>query len=112
MNKFIGLALVSALAWLSAPDAVHAEEMSADQYAARAVRSVQAGNRAEALADFNKAVELASDKPIHYRNRAAFFALTKEWDKAIADYNTALKLKKNDPAIRFNRGYAYIQLGE
>ena len=77
MNKIIGLALASALAWLSAPDPVHAEEMSAEQYAARAVQSVKDGNRAEALADFNKAVELASDKPIHYRNRAAFFALNK-----------------------------------
>ena len=93
MNKIIGLAFASALAWLSAPDAVHAEEMSAEQYAARAVRSVKDGNRAEALADFNKAVELASDKPIHYRNRAAFFALTKEWEKAIADYGTVLKLE-------------------
>ena len=112
MNTIIGLALAFALAWLSAPDEVHAEEMNAEHYAARAVRSVQDGNRAEALADFNKAVELASDKPIHYRNRAAFFALTKEWDKAIADYDMVLKLESNDPATRFNRGYAYIQLGK
>ena len=86
--------------------------MSAEQYAARAVQSVKDGNQAEALADFNKAVELAPDKPIHYRNRAAFFSLTKQWDKAIADYDTVLSLEKNDPASTLNRGYTYVQLGK
>src|ERR1700731_4343146 len=98
MNKVVWLTLVSAFTWLYASDALLAEEISAEQYAARAVQSVKDGNQAEALADFNKAVELAPDKAIHYRNRAAFFALTKQWDKAIADYATALKLDKNDSA--------------
>ena len=78
--------------------------MSAEQYAARAVQSVKDGNQAEALADFNKAVELAPEKPINYRNRAAFFSLTKQWDKAIADYDTVLSLEKNDPAIGTESG--------
>src|SRR6202166_2420231 len=112
MNKVIWLTLVLAFTWLSASDTLRAEEMSAEQYAARAVQSVKDGNQAEALADFNKAVELAPDKAIHYRNRAAFFALTKQWDKAIADYDTVLKLDKNDPATPLNRGYAYVQLGK
>ena len=81
MNKLIGLTLVSALTWLSASNSVRAEEMGAEQYAARAVQSVKDGNQAEALADFNKAVELAPDKPIHYRNRAAFFSLTNNGTK-------------------------------
>src|ERR1700732_48578 len=112
MNKVIGLALVSAFICFSASNALCEGELSPEQYAARAVQSVKDGNQAEALADFNKAVELAPDKPIHYRNRAAFFALTKQWDKAIADYDTALKLEKDDPAMRLNRGYAYLQLGK
>jgi Tfp pilus assembly protein PilF len=75
MNKVIGLTLVSAFICLSVPSVLCAEELSAEQYAARAVQSVKDGNQADALADFNKAVELAPDKPIHYRNRAAFFAI-------------------------------------
>src|ERR1700738_1371551 len=96
MNKVIVLALVSTLTCLFPSDAANAEEMSAEQYAARAVQSVKDGNQVEALADFDKAVELAPDKPIHYRNRAAFFALTKHWDKAIADSDTALKWENDD----------------
>src|ERR1700732_2514594 len=112
MNKVISLTLVSAFTWLYASDALRAEEMGAEQYAARAVESVKNGNQADALADFDKAVELAPDKPIHYRNRAALFALTKQWDKAITDYDMVLKLGKNDPATTFNRGYAYVQIGK
>src|SRR6202047_2530439 len=112
MNKLIALPLDSALIWLFACDTLYAEEMSAEQYAARAVQSVKDGNQAQALADFDKAVELAPDKPIHYRNRAALFALTKQWDKAITDYDMVLKLGKNDPATTFNRGYAYVQIGK
>src|SRR5271165_7087883 len=111
MNKFIGLALLCAFAWIAAPLAAHTEEMTADQYAARAVQSVKDGKQDEALADFNKAVELAPDKAIHYRNRAAFYALTKQWDKALEDYDTVLKLDKDDLAATLNRGLAYVQLG-
>src|SRR5271155_3078459 len=112
MKKLIGLTLVLALAWISASKTLRAEEMSAEQYAARAVQSVKDGNQAEALADFNQAVELAPDKPIHYRNRAAFFSLTKQWEKAIADYSTVLKLEKGDLTTLLNRGYAYVQVSK
>ena len=112
MNKVIGLTLALALPWLSTFDAVFAEEMSAEQYARSAVESVREGNRAEALADFNKAVELAPQQAINFRNRAAFFSLTKQWDQAITDYDAALSLESNDPATVFDRGYAYLQLGK
>ena len=61
MNKVIGLTFVSAMFWLSVLGEVFAEEMSAEQYARRAVESAREGNRAEALADFNEAVELAPE---------------------------------------------------
>src|SRR5271166_1325314 len=112
MNKFIGLALLSAFAWIAAPLAAHAEEMTADQYTARAVQSVKDGKQDEALGDFNKAVQLAPDKAIHYRNRAAFYVLTKQWEKAIADDDMVLKLEKHDLATTLNRGFAYVQLGK
>src|SRR6202047_2310565 len=112
MNKVIGLAFASAFVWLFSPGLLAAEEMSPEQYAARAVQFVKDGKQAEALADFDKAVELAPGQPIHYRNRAAFFALTKRWDKAITDYDMVLKLDKNDPTTTFNRGSAYLQLGK
>src|ERR1700726_3822329 len=112
MNKIIGLTLASALVWLLSSGPLVGEELSPEQYAARAVQFVKDGKQAEALADFDKAVELAPDQPIHYRNRAAFFALTKQWDKAITDYGIVLKLEKNDPTTPLNRAYAYLQLGK
>ncbi|MBV8418329.1 MAG: tetratricopeptide repeat protein, partial [Verrucomicrobia bacterium] len=112
MNRFIGLALVSIVTWMGVSRVTQAAELSAEEYAARAVQSVKDGNQTAALADFDKAVELAPDKPIHYRNRAAFFALTKQWEKAIADYDNVLKLEKDDPATELNRGFAYVALGK
>src|ERR1700692_3855672 len=112
MNKIIGLTLALALVWLFSSGPLDGEELSPEQYAARAVQNVKEGKQTEALADFDKAVELAPDKPIHYRNRAAFFALTKQWDKAIADYDKVLKLEKDDSATTLNRGNAYVQLGK
>jgi len=94
-----------------APFPTRAEGLSAEEYAVRAVQNVKEGHQVEAQADFNKAVELAPDKPIHYRNRAAFFVLERQWDKAIVDYNTALQLERDDPPTELNRGYAYLQLG-
>src|ERR1700722_1278071 len=112
MNKIIGLTLALALVWLFSSGPLNAEELSPEQYSARAVQFVKDGKQAEALADFDKAVELAPDQPIHYRTRAGFFALTKQWDKAITDYDMVLKLEKNDLATTFNRGSAYLQLGK
>jgi hypothetical protein len=61
MNNTAVFALFSAFAWVIAVSAVHAEELSADQYAARAVQFVKEGNQEAALAGFYKAVELAPD---------------------------------------------------
>ncbi len=59
MNRFIGLALVSTLIWVAAPRLTHAEELSAEEYTARAVQNVKEGKQTEAQADFDKAIELA-----------------------------------------------------
>jgi Tfp pilus assembly protein PilF len=64
MNRLFGLAWVAASTWAAVLRPVYAEELSAEEYAARAVQSVKEGKQAEAQADFDKAVELAPDKPI------------------------------------------------
>src|ERR1700737_1607876 len=110
MKKVTGWGFVAVFVWFALGGIYADEEMGQEKYAARAVQSVKEGKQAEALADFNKAVELAPDKPIHYRNRAAFFSLTKQWDKAIADYDTLLKLEKDDPPMRPNRGTGICKL--
>ncbi|MGG6297503.1 tetratricopeptide repeat protein [Leptolyngbya sp. AN02str] len=60
----------------------------------------------EAIADYNKAIELAPDAPDPYLNRGTAWEGLQQWDKAIADYNTVLSLDPNDPAAYNNRGNA------
>src|SRR6266705_5932491 len=109
MKKFVGLALPCILTWVATSGPVTAQELGPEEYAARAIQFAKEGKQAEALAGFDKAIQLAPEKPIHYRNRATFFALTKQWDKAIADYSKVLKLESNDLGTQINRGYAYLQ---
>src|SRR6201981_1559480 len=100
------------LLWMATFCPVAAEELGPEGYAARAIQCVKEGRQAEALADFDKEVQLAPEKPIHYRNRAAFYVLTKQWDKAIADDSEVLKLESNDLGTQLNRGYAYLQISQ
>jgi tetratricopeptide (TPR) repeat protein len=64
-----------------------------------------------AIADFNKAMELAPDAPDPYLNRGAALEGLGKWDEAIADYNRVLDLDPNDPAAFNNRGNAEAGLG-
>ena len=84
--------------------------ITADEYTIKAAQAFKEGKRSEALADFDKAIEL-SPKPAHYRNRAAFFVATKQGDKAAADYDKVLSMEKNDLTSLANRGYAYGEGG-
>src|ERR1700736_5850924 len=112
MEKFIWVGLFCVLVWMPPSGSLSGQELGPEQYAARAVQFAKEGKQAEALADFDKAIQLAPEKPIHYRNRAAFYALTKQSDKAIADYSKDLKLESNDLGTQINRGYAYLQSGQ
>lgn len=59
-----------------------------------------------AIADFDKASELAPNQPGPYINRGTAWEGLKEWDKAIADYNRGLALDPEDAVALNNRGNA------
>jgi tetratricopeptide (TPR) repeat protein len=65
-----------------------------------------------AIADFNKASELAPDAPDPYINRGTALEGLGRWQEAIADYNKALALDPKDPLALNNRGNAETGLGE
>ena len=65
-----------------------------------------------AIADYNKAIELAPDVPDPYLNRGAALEVLGQWDAAIADYNHVLALDPQDPAAFNNRGNAEAGLGQ
>jgi tetratricopeptide (TPR) repeat protein len=66
----------------------------------------------EAIADFNKAIELAPNAPDSYLNRGAALEGLGKWQEAIADYNHVLEINPQDPAAFNNRGNAKAGLGE
>lgn len=64
-----------------------------------------------AIADYNKAMELAPDATDPYLNRGAALEALGRWEEAIADYNHLLDLNPNDAMAYNNRGNAEAGLG-
>ena len=60
----------------------------------------------EAIADFNKSIELAPNVTDPYLNRGTALEGLGRWDEAIADYNHILELDPNDAMAYYNRGNA------
>ncbi|MGD1909287.1 MAG: tetratricopeptide repeat protein [Rivularia sp. (in: cyanobacteria)] len=66
----------------------------------------------EAIADFNKSIELAPNVTDPYLNRGTALEGLGRWDEAIADYNHILELDPNDAMAYNNRGNAKAGLGK
>ncbi|MGL5940213.1 MAG: tetratricopeptide repeat protein [Waterburya sp.] len=60
----------------------------------------------EAIADFDRSIEIAPEYPDAYLNRGIAYEGKKLWDKAIADYNQVLAISPQDPVALNNRGNA------
>src|SRR6516165_4761766 len=92
------LALFALVAPLSAADDAPKKERTAKDYLERGTTFLARGDSEQALADFNKAIELDPKLADAYRNRA-FLRLQiaradrnkDELDKALEDYNEAVK---------------------
>ena len=61
---------------------------------------------AEAIADFDRSIEIAPEYPDAYLNRGIAYEGQRLWLKAIADYNYVLSLTPQDPVALNNRGNA------
>jgi tetratricopeptide (TPR) repeat protein len=66
----------------------------------------------DAIADYNKAMELAPHATDPYLNRGTALEALGRWDEAIADYNRVLELDPNDAMAYNNRGNAEAGLGK
>ncbi|MEM7591200.1 MAG: tetratricopeptide repeat protein [Cyanobacteria bacterium P01_A01_bin.83] len=60
----------------------------------------------EAIADFNRSIEIAPEYPDAYLNRGIAYEGKQQWEKAIADYNHVLQINPQDPIALNNRGNA------
>ncbi len=70
----------------------------------------QQGNMAQALADYNKAIEIYPGYANAYNNRANVYFQQGDITQAIADYNKAIELDPSYADAYHNRALAYYQL--
>lgn len=60
----------------------------------------------EAIADFDRSIEIAPEYPDAYLNRGIAYEGKGLWDRAIADYDRVLAIDPQDPVALNNRGNA------
>ncbi|WP_289500516.1 tetratricopeptide repeat protein [Gloeocapsopsis sp. IPPAS B-1203] len=81
-------------------------------YNNQGVARYQAGDFAEALTNYNTAIQLAPNYAIAYYNRGLVYEELQDNQKAISEYNEALKLNPNYAEAYYRRGILRHQLGE
>jgi serine/threonine protein kinase/Tfp pilus assembly protein PilF len=90
-----------------------AESPSPNVFRGRGDARMKLGDFAGAIADYNRAVDLANEpdaKLYLYRGWALFF--TDAWKLARLDFDTAARLDTQDPEARIGRGLARVMLGQ
>jgi tetratricopeptide (TPR) repeat protein len=93
-------------------DAIAQDPRSAAAWNNRAAARLRLGDVNGAIADYNKALELAGrDAEIYYNRGNALVAAGRHQD-AITDYTRALGINRNFSKAMFNRGTAYARLGQ
>jgi tetratricopeptide (TPR) repeat protein len=91
---------------VSVPDAD-----SASVIACRAEAMRVTGHRADALADFNRAIELKPNYTWTIAHRGETYWQMERYEDALADFNQAIELKPNEAWIIADRGETYRQMG-
>ncbi|MGD0279558.1 MAG: tetratricopeptide repeat protein, partial [Smithella sp.] len=70
------------------------------------------GNHGQAIADFNKAIEIRPDYIKAYNNRGTAYNELGNYRQAIADFNEAIRMKPDYAEAYKNRGTVYLQQGQ
>ena len=60
----------------------------------------------DAIADFDRSIDIAPQYPDAYLNRGIAYEGQRNWDLALADYDRVLKISPQDPVAYNNRGNA------
>ncbi|MBQ4341228.1 MAG: tetratricopeptide repeat protein [Clostridia bacterium] len=87
-------------------------ELTAGDHLRRGNRAYDDGKFEEAMADYNRAIELKSDYAEAYNSRGCLYDDMGEREKAMADYNRAIELKSDYSFAYNNRGCLYDDMGE
>ncbi len=74
----------------------------------RGLLNAALGNVAEALADYNSALDLQDDLAQAYLNRGVIFHFERDYNRAISDYSKAIDLNVSQPHLaHFSRAAAF-----
>lgn len=93
-------------------DAIRLSPEFALLYGRRGVAFQFSGNSEAALADFNRAIELAPFDPQYFSQRAQIFSDLEAWSRADEDLSTAHGLAPNDPAMLLFRAAIRMEMDE
>ena len=74
--------------------------------------SSKQGLYAEAIQNFDKAIQLDAEYAKAYNNRGNSYANLGQYQRAIEDFDKAIQLDPNDALTYDNRGLAYDALGQ
>jgi len=89
-----------------------AQELTSFQYFERGVLSQARNNITEAIANYDKALELDASYPPSYYNRGVCLTVTGDKEKALADFNKAIELKEDYVSAYNKRGEYYLAAGD
>ena len=100
-------ALATAAAVLST-QAAHAQ--SAEGYLDAGIEKGRSGDYQEAIADYNKAIEIIPQYASAFGNRGSAKLALKDYQGSIADFNNVLEIDAKDALAYFSRGFAKSHL--
>jgi tetratricopeptide (TPR) repeat protein len=86
-------------------------EMEPGSYYNRALIYDKKGQYDQAIADYNKAIEINPGDAMAYHNRALIYDKKGQYDQAIADYNKTIKINPRFILAYKNRGAVMMKLG-
>jgi tetratricopeptide (TPR) repeat protein len=97
-----------------AADPIHrqARKRTANAYRERGVSYHNKGDYDRAIADFNRALELAPDTADYYKSRGVSYSMKGDEDRAIADKTRAIELAPNTADYYKSRGVSYHNKGD
>ena len=73
---------------------------------------MKGGQYDNAIADFNKNIELKPDSTDGYNSRGNAYEDKDQYERAIQDYNQAIHIDSKYSLAYYNRGLAYNHLGD